>query len=327
MAAVGPAEAFVGFECRVDTGRIRLAIISQMDDVLVEPGQTRRSEEVLLLATPWQEAMDAITRWIAVTHGSRVHRGAWTGWCSWYNPISGKIAARDVLNVIDAVRAIGDRLKLDTIQIDDGFQKTAGDWDCNSRFPQGWAEVVRRTRELGSSPMNQDALCRKNSVSALRRTGMSMFSGRFSAFRMELRSTTTLRGGMSGSSLSKAGPDLSKPGSPPARCDATRTRTSRWPAGCFVLDRGGGQDSQGGSRDTRQQVRFHGFLQSELRKHVAHKPQRAQRQNSAVAAGVTVPGYVTPLPASRPLKLPHRVKKCDTLHIEREELTGNAKQT
>ena len=214
MAAVGPAEAYVDFACFVEGGAASLEIISRMDDVLVDPGQSRWSEEVLILARPYGPAADTIMQWVAATHGHRTHRGAITGWCSWY--LKGAGVTDDMVNSLSDVVARGmgvppmsstgvpsmsstgvpsvssslnsdrsketetgteeetereterhgqdahathgqdaratSQLPMDVIQIDDGFQKTCGDWSCNERFPSGWGTVLEKIRKTGATP-------------------------------------------------------------------------------------------------------------------------------------------------------------------------------
>ena len=150
MAAVGPAEAYVTFNCFVESGSAALEIISRMDDVLVDPGQSRRSEEVLILAGPYTAAAETVMRWIAATHGHRTHRGAITGWCSWY--LKGAGVTDGMVNSLSNVVADSGKLPMDIIQIDDGFQKTAGDWSCNERFAGGMAPVLEKIHNAGAVP-------------------------------------------------------------------------------------------------------------------------------------------------------------------------------
>lgn len=60
VGAAGEPEADVRFDCRVDNGKLKLAIISQMNDIIVDPGQWRCSQEVALIAgdylTLWTRA-------------------------------------------------------------------------------------------------------------------------------------------------------------------------------------------------------------------------------------------------------------------------------
>ena len=59
-----------------------------------------------------------------------------SGWCSWYE-LYDKVTEADVLaNLELCATQFGSKL-LRYIQIDDGYQKAAGDWDTNDKFPHG----------------------------------------------------------------------------------------------------------------------------------------------------------------------------------------------
>jgi hypothetical protein len=90
-------------------------------------------------------------RWIAATHGTRVHRGAFTGWCSWYEQY-GAVTAAHVQAVAEAARAQRDRIPQAVIQIDEGYEQAWGDWRPNGKFPEGWAPVVASIRAAGATP-------------------------------------------------------------------------------------------------------------------------------------------------------------------------------
>jgi hypothetical protein len=151
MGAVGAPVADVRFDCRVDDGRMRLAVVSQMSDVVVEPGETRVSQEVLFLAGPYGSAVETLLRWEAATHGARTHRGPVVGWCSWYDMLD-KITGAHVEEVVKAAAALRDRLPLDVIQVDMGYERGWGDWRPNDKFPQGWTPIVQGIRAARATP-------------------------------------------------------------------------------------------------------------------------------------------------------------------------------
>jgi hypothetical protein len=148
--AVGE-EANVNFAWHVEGARCALEVVSAMCDVRVDPGETRWSETVIFLARPYAEAAGAYFRWLAVRLGSRTHRGSLVGWCSWYDRSSG-ITAEHVIQVAHAIALRRDRLPMQTIQIDDGFQRQVGDWECNDKFPDGWKPVVEAIRDAKAVP-------------------------------------------------------------------------------------------------------------------------------------------------------------------------------
>ena len=62
--------------------------------------------------------------------------GAPAGWCSWYG-LYDRVTEADVIGNLEFCATRFDRRFLRTIQIDDGYQRAAGDWDTNEKFPHG----------------------------------------------------------------------------------------------------------------------------------------------------------------------------------------------
>lgn len=58
------------------------------------------------------------------------------GWCSWYE-LYGGVTEADVLANLGVARATFDPRSFRVIQVDDGFQRSTGDWDTNDKFPHG----------------------------------------------------------------------------------------------------------------------------------------------------------------------------------------------
>lgn len=150
MAAAG-GESLVHFDWRVEGADCRLDAIGEMCDVRVDPGETRLSETVLVLAEPYAEAAVGYGHWLADVLGARTHRGPVTGWCSWYDG-GPSVTAKHVVSVANAVEARRNRLPMQIIQVDDGWQRQAGEWECNDKFPDGWKPVVEAIRRAGATP-------------------------------------------------------------------------------------------------------------------------------------------------------------------------------
>ena len=151
MGAVGPGVSYVKFNCRVDSGKILVEIISEMDEIIVDPGESRESEEVLFLAQPYEEALTNLFSWVAETHNARTKREPIYGWCSWYDRYF-DIDAQHILNITKAVKEIHEIAPLQIIQIDDGWQKSAGDWTANDKFPAGMKFYADKIIDAGSIP-------------------------------------------------------------------------------------------------------------------------------------------------------------------------------
>ena len=147
IGPVGPAEA----HCRIEVHHQRFKAYAQMDRVLVSSGETRRSEEILLIAEDRETNIDIWTRWVAITHQARNNKGPIYGWCSWYDRTT-KIDEAHVMDVLDTIKQNPNTFGKGIVQIDDGYQIMDGSWNANAKFPSGMARVARRVREAGMIP-------------------------------------------------------------------------------------------------------------------------------------------------------------------------------
>ena len=81
IGPTGPPEAFTDLDFK--DGGIKSS--SNMDGVLVKAGQSRRGEPMMICFDSPETASKIWTRWVAATHGARLHRERVYGWCSWYS--------------------------------------------------------------------------------------------------------------------------------------------------------------------------------------------------------------------------------------------------
>ena len=71
-----------------------------------------------------------------------------TGWCSWYE-LGAAVSEADMLVNIDFCAAHFDRRFFRYIQLDDGYQRAAGDWTTNAKFPHGHRWLTDRIHGAG----------------------------------------------------------------------------------------------------------------------------------------------------------------------------------
>ncbi len=152
IGAAGAPVAYVEVSLFIDGNSVKILVTSEMDDVVVEPGEERASQEVVFLSLPMLEAMEVWAKMVAESHGYRINRHPLVGWCSWYNEKQNRISEQDIVGIIEATKKEKDRLSFQVIQIDDGYQKTVGDWQTNERFPRGLSSLVKRIKEAGLMP-------------------------------------------------------------------------------------------------------------------------------------------------------------------------------
>jgi hypothetical protein len=152
MGAVGPAVSEVRFDCRVNDGRMKLEIVSQMDNILVDAKETRESEEVLVFAQPYTLALATLYHWIATTHHSRTARGPILGWCSWYR-WGTSVNETKMKQLINAVSQNREKIPMQVIQIDDGWQIEYGNWTADKlKFPKGMKDLADSILSVGAIP-------------------------------------------------------------------------------------------------------------------------------------------------------------------------------
>ena len=68
-------------------------------------------------------------------------------WCSWYSFYEDVTEAR-----MNEVLVGLDGMPFDTVQVDDGWQRTIGDWQANAGFPGGMRDMADRIRSTGFTP-------------------------------------------------------------------------------------------------------------------------------------------------------------------------------
>ena len=71
-----------------------------------------------------------------------------TGWCSWYE-LGADVTEADVLANLEFCAAHFGRRSLRYVQIDDGYQRAAGDWETNPKFPHGHRWLTDRIHASG----------------------------------------------------------------------------------------------------------------------------------------------------------------------------------
>lgn len=71
------------------------------------------------------------------------------GWCSWYQYYT-HLTAADVEGNLEKVIALQERLPLEVVQIDDGFESSVGDWfSFKPTFPEGVAPLAEKVMREG----------------------------------------------------------------------------------------------------------------------------------------------------------------------------------
>ncbi len=158
LSPTSTARHLVGFaSCRRFSGELRI-FAARLEAVLdtegrtLGPGETWELEELVHFIDVDREALlDRLAGRVTANHPRLSFPQLPTGWCSWY--FYGKrLSEDDILQNLDAIAA--DKIPLDYIQIDDGYQPAHGDWlDENPKFfPRGIKALCHTIRDRGFRP-------------------------------------------------------------------------------------------------------------------------------------------------------------------------------
>jgi alpha-galactosidase len=131
---------------------VRLDATTFADGVRVEPGETFASEKLQIAFG--DDPLALLERYAArlgETMRARVPASPLTGWCTWYY-FFGENTERDVIANLGRIRA--ERLPLDVILIDDGYQTSDGDWTSidTDKFPHGMKWLADEIKRAGHLP-------------------------------------------------------------------------------------------------------------------------------------------------------------------------------
>jgi len=131
-----------------------LRMTAQCDGVTLSPGEERATDWAYLQfialddPDPLAEYVGAVAR----ENNARVPAHTPVGWCSWYYYFD-KVTEQDLTGNLEAVVKERERLPLDFVQLDDGYQAQVGDWfETNGKFPHGLTWLAQHIRERGHTP-------------------------------------------------------------------------------------------------------------------------------------------------------------------------------
>ena len=123
------------------------------DGRLVDPGEEIISEEFIILEG--SDGYGLLENYASIL-GASMNARTWdhipTGWCSWYYYFS-KVTEQDVIENLEFFRNHAKEYPVEYFQIDDGYQRTPGDWlQPSDKFPNGIEHTVRTIASCGLKP-------------------------------------------------------------------------------------------------------------------------------------------------------------------------------
>jgi hypothetical protein len=119
--------------------------------ITLRPGQSLGSDRFMLhaAANPYA-ALEEYAEAVGTAHNART-RSIVNGWCSWFYTLAGVCEDEVIRNTEFAARYLRP-LGLEYIQIDEGYQRSHGDWEGNERFPHGMKWLADRIKASGFKP-------------------------------------------------------------------------------------------------------------------------------------------------------------------------------
>jgi len=124
------------------------------DKARLDPGNSMLTDWAVIQIVDFsrKDPLDSYLDAVVKEHQISSIPQALSGWCSWYyyyQNISGSIIRKN----IDQIYLKHERIPLELIQIDDGYQSRVGDWlTFNSRFPDGVKNLAQEIRTKGFTP-------------------------------------------------------------------------------------------------------------------------------------------------------------------------------
>lgn len=138
----------------IDARSPYLRLAAHGDDVPVLPGAARVTDWAYAQFIALEEA-DPLAEYalaVARENQARVPDHTPVGWCSWYHYYD-RVTEQAIVNNVAAIARQRDRIPLEFVQIDDGYQAQVGDWfKTKPTFPHGLKWLAEQIRAQGSTP-------------------------------------------------------------------------------------------------------------------------------------------------------------------------------
>ena len=133
-----------GKECNL------LEALSHCEGIALAPGKATAAEKAVLSLSP--SGMNALEEWARMAGEMSRRRASEpvpSGWCSWYHCYDGI----DDSYILRNLELASEMPAIRFFQIDDGYQKSEGDWlQCNEKFPGGMQNLIGKIRERKLMP-------------------------------------------------------------------------------------------------------------------------------------------------------------------------------
>ena len=133
--------------------KIELSAECRFDGIALGPGEEIEGEDLFLKIGRHEDDLPSqYARFAGHAMCARIPESNPAGWCSWYYYYN-RVSEADIEANLDALDRLRDRIRVDYVQIDDGYQAAIGDWlSTNKKFPSGMAALARKISDRGFAP-------------------------------------------------------------------------------------------------------------------------------------------------------------------------------
>jgi alpha-galactosidase len=147
-------QAFGSLEVDLDPLEPRLRMWANADGVRLDAGESFLTDWACLLPFDVDDAEGLDPYWeaVATENQARNDGDIPLGWCSWYQFFD-SVTQENMLENLAWAESNQDRIPMNLIQLDDGFQAEIGDWSgFKETFPDGVSPIAKRAKGAGFQP-------------------------------------------------------------------------------------------------------------------------------------------------------------------------------
>src|ERR1035437_6381078 len=147
----GPGTAFGEIGLRTSSDPSRFFVGMRLDNILLDPGETRQLESALVWHGDWQSGLEIWAATSAREMKARLVKPPMAGYCSWYQRYE-DVLPEDLLRAAKEFQSWPSSPGGRTIQVDDGWEVVIGDWNPNAKFSAIWKDLPLKIKQTGAIP-------------------------------------------------------------------------------------------------------------------------------------------------------------------------------
>jgi alpha-galactosidase len=147
-------QAFGTIEALIHPDHPALRMWANLDGVRIDESQSFSTDWAYLELADLnhQDPLSKYFEAVAAVNDVSLHFESSVGWCSWYHAFE-SVSEKWMMDNISWASSNWERIPLEVIQLDDGFEKQVGDWtEWKDTFPNGIKPICTEIRAAGFRP-------------------------------------------------------------------------------------------------------------------------------------------------------------------------------